>query len=44
MKKLVRELSKHDLDMTWIHCDDKEWDPISRKFHIYSWHRDTFIY
>lgn len=39
MKKLLRELSKYDLDMAWIH-----WDPISRKSHIYSWDQDTLIY
>lgn len=43
MKKLLRELSKH-ADMTWIHCDNKEWDPIGRESHIYSWDRDTIIY
>ena len=39
MKKLLGELSKHDLDMTWIHCD-----PIGRKSHICSWGQDTLMH
>ena len=35
---------EHDLDMTWLHYDDIEWDLIGIKSHIYSWGRDALIY
>ena len=44
LKKLLRELHEHDLDMTWIHCNNKEWDPIGRESHIYSWDQNALIY
>ena len=34
MKKLLRESSEQDLDMTWIHYDDKEWELIDEESHI----------
>ena len=34
LKKLFEELFEKVLDVTMIHCDTKEWDPIGRDSHI----------